>query len=405
MKISLILFFVCCFLGLQAQTNFLPGVIITNEGDTLHGLLDYRSVARNAHKCEFMQEGSDNVQEFLPFSIKGYRFKDGKYFVSREVDVNGKKTPLFLEYLVHGICDLYFFGDGIWYHYFLEKADGQLFELTNEEKKVQLNGKTYLRSDKKYIGVMKYAFADCPQLMPMINRAELNHESLIDIVKKYHELMCDDFRCILYQKQLPAVRVKLGASVGLHSSFLEFNNNDKMECLDFGTTYYPALEVMLNTALPRVSEKLSLQLSGEISGPNFHGTGFYAPLAANEDLKLNILLLKGKAGLQYTWPKGRFRPTILVGGHYARVTNTDARFVQVSIYENNVYTSETKDVPLPKIMKGLNAELGINCVSKSSMIPFLKLGIENSNGTSDLLFSKKDDLHLTTIKLHAGIYF
>lgn len=405
MKTPLTLLFLLSFFCLKAQTNFLPGVVITNEGDSLHGMIDYRSTSRNAHICEFIQEGNTQVQEFLPFSIKGYSFNNGKYFVSRETTINGQKESLFLEYLVHGICDLYFYGDGIWYHYFLEKADGQLYELTNEEKKVQLKDKTYLRSDNKYIGVMKYAFSDCPQLMPLINKAQLEHASLINIVKKYHDYMCDDYSCMIYQKQLPAVRVWVGTSVALNSSSLSFNKDKKLESIEFGANYFPELELQLNTALPRVSEKLSFQLAGEISKPHFRGNGFYAPLAANEDMTLRTLLLKGKAGFKYIWPKGSFRPNLTVGGNYGFLSGTHVHQVQQTIYDNRVYISETDNVPLPKIIKGFNFDLGIDYYSHASYIPFLRLGLETDNGTSDQLFSKKDDLHLTTFKFLAGIYF
>lgn len=408
MRILLTLLFLCCFMGIQAQTNFLPGYIITNEGDTLKGLIDYRSDARNAHKCEFKKNSEAPLQEFLPFSIQGYRFNDGKYYVPREVTLDGQPTPLFLEYLVDGIADLYFYGDGTSYHYFMEKTDGKLFELSNEKKEINVDGKIYLKDSKLYIGALKYAFADAKQLFPQINTVKLDHQSLINITKKYHDQVCDDYQCIVYEKQLPAVKFKLGASVGLNSSVLHFKDTELFELLSFERTATPAIEILLNTTLPRASEKLSFQLSGEFSKAYFHGMGDYPTLLAFEEVHIHTFVMKGKAGIKYTWPKGKIRPTVLVGANYTKLTNIDARRRQEIIHASSVSTTILKDVPVADALAGFNADLGIDYISKASWIPFLKLGYETGAGHHKHFSYTTDNnsyTNINTLKLHAGIYF
>lgn len=408
MRIPFILLFLCSFLGLRAQTNFLPGYITTNEGDTLKGLIDYRSDSRNARVCVFKPTSEASMQEFLPFSIKGYRFNDGKYYVSREVTLDGQPTPLFLEYLVNGIADLYFYGDGTSYHYFMEKTDGKLFELTNEEKEINVDGKLYIKDSKLYIGALKYTFADAEQLFPQINTVKLNHESLINITRKYHDQVCDDYQCIVYEKQLPAVKLKWGASIGLNGSVLQFINLELFQDLNFDRTATPVLEILLNTTLPRASEKLSFQVSGEFSKAYFHGTGDYLPLLAFEEVHIHTFLLKGRAGIKYTWPKGKIRPSALVGANYTKLANIDARRRQEIIHDSSVTTAIVKDVPVASALAGFNFDMGIEYISNASWIPFLKLGYETGSGTY------KHDTHydytnpytqINTIKLHAGIYF
>lgn len=408
MKPLLTLLFLCLFIAVKAQTNFLPGYIITNEGDTLKGLIDYRSDARNARKCEFKKNTEAPMQEFLPFSIQSYRFNDGKYYVSREVMVDGQPTPLFIEYLVNGISDLFYYNNGLSYHYFIEKADGKLFELTNEEKEIKLHGRTYLKASKLYIGALKYAFADARQLFPQLNNVKLDHESLINITKKYHDQVCDDYSCIVYEKQLPAVKFKLGASLALNSSVMQFKNIALFELLNFDRTTNPALEILLNTAMPRASEKLSFQVSGEFSKAYFHGTGLNSAISAFEEVHIHTSLAKGRAGIKYTWPKGKIRPTALMGANYTRLVNSDARHRQEINHGSMITSTVTRDVPLPVAMAGFNFDLGIDYVSKAAWIPFVKLGYETNAGHQKHFNYANDDnayTNIKTIKLHAGIYF
>ena len=60
---------------LYAQINPKQGYVITNEGDTIHGTIDYRSDVRNARECRFAAEGEKEYKTLVPADIKGYRFE------------------------------------------------------------------------------------------------------------------------------------------------------------------------------------------------------------------------------------------------------------------------------------------------------------------------------------------
>ena len=36
-----------------------------------------------------------------------------------------------------------------------------MFELANAQDSVYVDGKLYIRENKRYVGILKYAFADC----------------------------------------------------------------------------------------------------------------------------------------------------------------------------------------------------------------------------------------------------
>lgn len=397
--------FIGCFMGLKAQTNFIPGYIITLENDTLHGLIDYRSESRNARKCEYKESENAPVREYLPHDIKGYRFNDGKYYIAQNIMVEGNEIPVFLEFLVNGIFDLYFYTDGRKSHYFIAREEGKFIELTNDEVRFERDDKKYVTRSQKYIGQLKIVFADCQQLYPMINSSKMGHKSLINLTRKYHDYVCDGEKCIIYEKKLPAVRFSIAPFAATNASFLKFTGNTLYGALDFGMSAYPTYGLAINISMPRNSEKLSFQLSSEYGKAYFHGTG-YPPggMDAFDEIQIHTTVLKNKTAFKYTWPKGTIRPTFLLGANYIKLMKTDAERTEDLVFTQSVYMEKYRDVPLDDMLVGYTIDLGLNYYTKTSLVPFVMLGFENSFG-NNIVRSQSSNNNIKTIQLHAGIYF
>jgi hypothetical protein len=405
LKANLILVLLLCLFDLKGQTDFRRGFIITNNNDTLHGLVDYRGEARNAKRCDFKESETSAVKEFNPFEIRGYRFTDGKFYISKKIKLKDGEINVFLEFLVNGIADLYYYADGTNIHYFIEKKDGQIIELTNEEEQVYVDGRAYLHETKSYIGSLTYAFADCPQIFKSINQAAFNDKSLIDITKKYHDYVCDSARCIIYEKQLPPLKFTFGAFVSMNASSLKLTKGSMYEAIDFETDYYPTLGLQMNMTLPRVNEKLSLQLSAEYGKFYFHGTSVGLASYLTESAYLHSSEIKGKMGIKYTYPKGKFRPTFMIGGNIISLFNKEEKRVEDFAGNSLDYQEDI----LADTLLGYNFDFGIDYHCSSAIIPYFNLGYSYSGGEND--FNSIDDnktpvtSNISTIYLQAGIYF
>jgi hypothetical protein len=210
LKSSLIFIFCLSFSGLTAKTKddvkstYFPGYIITSENDTLKGFIEKRSDKKNARKCNFRTNMDSGIQEYSPSELKEYKFDGDKYYVSKNFNLRRKEVNLFLELLVGGAADLYFFNeDNITDHYYIQKADGKFYELTDNDKLVESEGKFYSHNYKKYIGILKVAFKDCPLIFPEIDQMTLDRKSLIDITKKYHVCTGSTKKCVVYSKPEP----------------------------------------------------------------------------------------------------------------------------------------------------------------------------------------------------------
>ncbi len=92
MKIRALLIFLALSIyvanPIVAQAEFVEGFILTNEGDTIPGLIEhsYKIVSKNGSRCLFKATRKDSIKTFLPFDIVGYGLIDSKYYRSKKIN-------------------------------------------------------------------------------------------------------------------------------------------------------------------------------------------------------------------------------------------------------------------------------------------------------------------------------
>lgn len=97
----------------MAQQNPMRGYIITHEGDTIQGTIDFLSRSKCTWGCSFRKEGESEFKEYSPTDIAGYRLQDnGVYYVSRTFPLNGTNQTFFAEYLLQGGISLLRYQEG-----------------------------------------------------------------------------------------------------------------------------------------------------------------------------------------------------------------------------------------------------------------------------------------------------
>lgn len=251
MKFRIILFF--AFLALtaagNAQTDFRPGYIVKNDGDTIYGDIDYRSDILMGTVCTF-RSADKIIAHYSPREVQSFRYKDSKYYVSREVA--GVKT--FVECLIQGKICMFYLRDQKGDHYFMEKNDSAFIELPYEETQIFRNGNRYLVQSKQHIGILTVYMNDAPDFKSRIDQVvKPEQQNLISLAKAYDNLACNGGRCIVFEKKPPLFKVNIEAVAGL----VWFRNTRDAEAetkISEGNFFQSG--VLLNFWMPRSNEKL-----------------------------------------------------------------------------------------------------------------------------------------------------
>ena len=158
---------------IQAQSDFRPGYIISNSQDTIFGQVDYRGDIRNMKICTFIPEGQTDEKEYYAGDIYGYRYSDnGKFYVSKFIDTDKLTDTVFVEFLLEGIANLYYYEKPQYATYLIEQEYGSVYELANDDVYSERDGKVYTTKSQRYIGVLKYVFADAPEISSRISSTQ-----------------------------------------------------------------------------------------------------------------------------------------------------------------------------------------------------------------------------------------
>jgi hypothetical protein len=198
-QITILLLIITVF-KVSGQNDLKKGQIITLANDTIFGWINVKSNLNNSKTCEFMANGQTEMLTYTPNDLKSYQFESNKYYVSKPIAVNGKEYNAFLEFLVAGVVNLYYYRLDDKEYYFIEK-DNKMNILTDDERIViDEFGTKSIKKTKRYIGTLLYLFKDAEGISKSINNTDLSYESLIDITEKYHNAVCSDYECIVYKK-------------------------------------------------------------------------------------------------------------------------------------------------------------------------------------------------------------
>jgi len=94
---------------LFSQKDFAPGFIISLQNDTVRGLINQKNIVTSSHSCFFKTSPDSPETKYSAGEIRQYGLYKGKLYVSKTVPEHGDSSAVFLEYLVDGIADLYFY--------------------------------------------------------------------------------------------------------------------------------------------------------------------------------------------------------------------------------------------------------------------------------------------------------
>ena len=406
MKKNLILLSLILFIGkIYGQGNYRRGYIITNENDTIAGWIDYRTNVQNMSVCKFKTDESEETISYLPGEIFGYRLDEvGKFYVSKDITINGESRTVFLEYLVQGIMNLYHYIDYSFYeqnmaYYFFEDETGKMTPVTkNPDKYVQKeDGRTGIQEDYRYRGAIKYLFKDQNTILKEADNLGFNHQSMIKVAKEYHYQVCTTGEeCIVFEAKKDKTGVAFKCS--LYGGIQVYKGKYS------GTITSPVVGGKLNVIFPRLDKNLSFQADLAIS--KIQGTTTFnrenSPLVehwTNEEngivynrylsyQETDCIFIPLQLGIKYFFGNAKVRPT-LAGG--VLVASSIKRNNKIK-YTNQIPEGDTTLKPESSLIDGDTDPV-------TTARPYGALGLEYSLNEKYALFFNIEGTPSSTLKL------
>lgn len=230
------------------QENFLTGYIITQHGDTIKGLIDYREWESNPKKINFKKNQESDSIVFTPLDIKLFSVKDELYIsaiIETEVSPDELKDMLFkselqikidttfLQTIVEGAKSLYYYKRKFGNQNFFILEDGKFKLLVRKRYLKEVDGRKLIVENKKFVGQLILYLQDCLSISSKLNSTEYNLVSMKSLFQYYYD--CTKTGIKFERKKEEAVS-KFGILAGMSSSRLQFKSSGGYWPLD-GTNY------------------------------------------------------------------------------------------------------------------------------------------------------------------------
>ncbi|WP_167851956.1 outer membrane beta-barrel protein [Hymenobacter elongatus] len=306
-----------------AQVDFRPGYIIQPAGDTLRGEVDNRSAVRSATECWFRQ-GAGAVRSYSPTELLGYGLPGSKVYRSRLVAVPDSSALLprtyFLDVLVAGATQLYYRRDSNGYeHFYVGTGPAAATELVYRRTlTTSPDGSSRYLEKNLFRGTLAETFSACPAVQQQVASLPFKQSQLVAIIKLYNACVGSATSASSQASAIPRSHVTIGMVAGLGIDELRITTNPGFAGLsnaDFGTSTQPVGGLRLGVTLPRLSEKLSVQLEVLYHHQRYQNEYRinYSSSTYSEQTRVQLTHIKFPLLLRYTYPTGRVRPIVQAG--------------------------------------------------------------------------------------------
>lgn len=296
-------------MSLFSQFNYHDGYIVTNDLDTIHGLIGIKGLRPGNKICFFKENAESQVKQYNPQELVSFEIYDFGLFASKEVTIDEKDEELFLEYLVNGVVDLYYLVYNSNELFFIEN-DSLIVSLSNEEEIHYVDNRETRRNSDLYKGQLTYLFSDCPEIFGGIQKTSFDARSLANISKEYHDFVCDEYECIVFKKKITSLQSLKVVSGIIFSDLHLKDTEDKIK--EMSVQY--GIGAIFQS--PFLTKNLSFSTGILFSKHNFDGTlssDFYYGVPYEYDVYLEHLNIKIPILINYTFPFEKLRPRITAG--------------------------------------------------------------------------------------------
>jgi hypothetical protein len=308
---------------MSAQVNPKEGYIITNEGDTIRGTINYLKDEENAKACQFKKAGEGTYKTLSPSDISGYRLADeGIYYVSRVVKSDDVVQRLFAEFLVQGGVSLYRYSlNGETYFGFADMEGKEVVmredklneDLTNYEKKLEAR-----RGQVQQVGSV---MSKDPTVAGRLWKMDLTSNALLKMVKRYNERYCtSEGDCVVFKSDtkksrsvIPHIYIGAAASYAwFRSSAQTFNTQPvtiSPEAKYSGIV--PTVMVGADMTYPRQSQHLMTQVELSFTPYSIKADDQLDP---DRESRMKCSELALRFGVGYVFSRDASVSPFLVGG-------------------------------------------------------------------------------------------
>ena len=312
--ILLLLFCLTHHLTALCQENYVQGYIVTTNGDTLRGEVDYRNWRINPRQVHFKKTGQSASRVYMPIEIKAFHAGGDSYLSgiveaekSSKSVMNIDRNPEFIIETDTAFLHALVTGDKSLFHY-IDTDDRENFYIGTDKGFELLKYKQYLvtkydvnlkQTRKLYVGQLINYLSDCETIQKSASNILYSKTSLIKAFKDYYACTSKKEQ---YSEKVPKHKLDVGVLAGVSGTSLSHG--------DLSSSFDPSIGFTLNAVFPRSFGRWSLNNTILLTRFTAEDTYSYTSRLGRYfryDYSIELISLKLHSMLRYTTHRGNIR--------------------------------------------------------------------------------------------------
>lgn len=191
---------------IKAQDEFISGFVISNENDTIQGLLK-EQLSPEGYDILVKKSGQSQATKYSPQEIKQYYLSTGELFETHSILVNNTPTKVFFKCQIKGEVSFYtYFDISLVDRFYIHSKENGIRELIlTKKKKYNKSARTaYLHSQNQYIGELMYLLQDCSTIRAAAEKTKLSTKSIKALFLNYYNCTGKSFTKYRSTKSKPS---------------------------------------------------------------------------------------------------------------------------------------------------------------------------------------------------------
>lgn len=379
------------------QAAYQNGYYITLDHDTIYGLIRNKGEMGNSSSCTYKSDKSSDPIRFSAEDINGYAILNDKYYVAKTIKTDDRESRVFVELLLSGHSNLYFYRNQNNYFYIIENKNGQLVELYKKSETVTQKGSGEITRDTyRHIRMLKTAFSDCMEIQPKIEKTQLNRRSMISITNDYNSCISNE-QSVIYSNRNKKNMIHIAPVLGLTTSTLSFNREFYSE-FSYDRNLNFTFGLQMDAIFYSINDRLSLQIDLLYNNNNYTGSfsDYYEIFINNNSLKPSLLA-------KYTLPSGNIRPSFGLGLSLNYLLDHNVSAIVDNVPGGPPSERQLENIYMSTNLFGFVAQVGLNYTIFQDRVMFTNFRYDNTAGYADGS-SGKVTTNINSFNLSIGLY-
>lgn len=262
-----------CNVPANAQADYLPGQIVTLEGDTIPGFIEYHEWSVTPESIRFKMNKTSDYVEHSPLTINAFIVAN---YVYRSMEVNvtemhrstatmdynnipfSEKKQQFLLLVIESNISLYQTFDNLDIdRYYIDTPESEIDELIYFKYYITVKGDRSIATNEKYKGQLIYHLRQCEGIDKEIQKTDYNVNELVNLIEYYTKCTSNT---IVYKHEFSVSneiktkrvksRIKIGLFAGGSLTNVKFTGADDdyfyIYDMDFKNSLRPTFGLLLN---------------------------------------------------------------------------------------------------------------------------------------------------------------